>query len=411
MTRTYDAADCVDRDVRDEQGTVATGTLPMGAASSNSRPLTPLAISDFAAQEWSPDWTRLIFNDNSKEDSGVDQFRRLRSRVYQLSRKAPMQTILVSSALSGEGKSFIAANFALALANQDGRRVLLMDAHLRKPVLHQLFGAPQGPGLSELLAGRAELSEVVQGGSIANFWLLPAGAPHTNAAEMLADGRVAGLLQQLGQFFDWIVLDSPPVLPFADAVALARACDAVLLVAKAEASTYDSVQRAQREFRDSRVLGLVLNQTPDGCNGSYIDSSDAQAKAPLANNVQAPEQTFSLERALRDGSQKATGQERRRSGRHPLEVPVTLTFDNQAVKKFVTADVGDEGFAIRADRQLRVGALVKVSFSLASDGSVLATSGEVAWSHQDGRCGIRILSQTYKPGTVLGASAGAENTP
>ena len=68
-----------------------------------------------------------------------------------------MQTILVSSALSGEGKSFIAANFALALANQDGRRVLLMDAHLRKPVLHQLFGAPQGPGLSELLAGRTEL--------------------------------------------------------------------------------------------------------------------------------------------------------------------------------------------------------------------------------------------------------------
>ena len=227
---------------------------------------------------------------------------------------------------------------------------------------------------------------------------------------MLVHGRVAGLLQQLGQFFDWIILDSPPVLPFNDAVALARECDAVLLVAKAEASTYESVQRAQREFRDSRVLGLVLNQTPDGCNGSYIDSSNAQAKAPLANNVQAPEETFSLERALRDGSQNATGQERRRSHRHPLEVPVTLTFDNQAVKEFVTADVGDKGFAIRADGQMRVGALVKVSFSLASDGSVLATSGEVAWSHQDGRCGIRILSQTYKPGAVLGSSSGAENT-
>jgi protein-tyrosine kinase len=226
-------------------------------------------VSDFPVRRWTPDPARLIFTDASEERLGIEQLRSLRSRVYQLRAKTPIQTIVVSSALGGEGKTLISANFAMALAKQLGKRVLLIDADLRKPGLHEVFGAPAGPGLTEYLSDDAEVTEVVQGGVIENLWLLPAGVPASNAAELLGNRRLAGLLERLTTAFDWIILDSSPVLPVSDAAIIARCCDAVLLVARAEVTPYDSVQRAQHEFRETRVLGLVLNGVAEPSKGSY----------------------------------------------------------------------------------------------------------------------------------------------
>jgi capsular exopolysaccharide synthesis family protein len=256
-------------------------SLSAGLQPATAPDASPLGAGDFPVRPWTPDPARLIFTDSPstpgtlgagsagrEEARAIEQLRSLRSRVYQLHAKMPLHSILVSSALGGEGKTFISANFALALAKQK-RKTLLIDADLRKPGLHQLFGAAPGPGLTEYLAGAAGLAEVIQGGSIENLWLMPAGAPVPNAAELLGNQRIAGVLEKLTPLFDWIVLDSSPVLPVSDAAIIARSCDAVLLVTRAEVTPYDSVQRAQHEFREARVLGLVLNGATAPGHGAY----------------------------------------------------------------------------------------------------------------------------------------------
>jgi capsular exopolysaccharide synthesis family protein len=263
-----------------------TADFSVQAAGLPASPLTnesPQYMGDFPVRPWNPDLSRLIFTDSFSgiSDSSaageagreqvyaIEQLRSLRSRVSQLHAKKPIRTILVSSALGGEGKTFVSANFALALARQKGKKVLLVDGDLRKPSLHQLFGAPAEPGLTEYLAGSAELADVIQGGVVENLWVMPGGTPVSNAAELLGNQRIPGLLERLAAVFDWIIVDSSPVLAVSDAVAISRACDAVLLVARAGITQYDNVQRAQHEFREARVLGLVLNGVAKPEHGAY----------------------------------------------------------------------------------------------------------------------------------------------
>lgn len=358
----------------------------------------PLGSSSvFLSREWDPDWTRLIFYDDSPEVAGLEQFRSLRSRVYQLHAKKVIQTILVGSALAGEGKTFVAANLALALAKQEDRKVLLVDADLRKPSLHEWFGAPAEPGLSELLAGSAHLAEVVQSGSVPNLWLLPGGAPVANAAELLGNNRMAGVLAELTPTFDWIIIDSSPVLPFADAAIVSRACDAVLLVAKAEFSPYPAVQQALQKFRDVRMLGMVLNGAEEAAHRAYRYAKHGQGKSALATDPPVNGQ-FSLDSALRAANQgkDLTGRERRIYLRHSTAIPVKVEFDNAVARQYVTVDVSEYGLALRADRQLELGTSVRISFAVPGTGTLVEAKGEVVWSHQDGRCGIRMASRTLK---------------
>jgi capsular exopolysaccharide synthesis family protein len=265
-----EAGNAAVRQVTGLQAHPMTNELPRDVAGSPTRP-------------WNPDLNRLIFTDSfsgisdstaageagREQAYAIEQLRSLRSRVYQLHAKKPIRSILVSSALGGDGKTFVSANFALALARQKGKKVLLVDGDLRKPSLHELFGATAEPGLTEYLTGSAELADVIQSGVVENLSLLPGGAPVSNASELLGNHRIPGLLERLAAAFDWIVLDSSPVLAVSDAVAISRACDAVLLVARAGITQYDNVQRAQHEFREARVLGLVLNGVAKPSHGSY----------------------------------------------------------------------------------------------------------------------------------------------
>jgi capsular exopolysaccharide synthesis family protein len=195
-------------------------------------------------------------------DSGAEEFRRLRSRIYQLQDSQPIKSLLVTSGLPGEGKSFVASNLAVSLARHQDCRVLLIDGDLRKPSLHTVLGAPSSPGLSEYLAGNATISQIVQRGNISNLSFIPAGTGVENAAELSGNNYIEELVRTLSSEFDWIVTDSSPVVPVSDAVNLARACDGVLLVARAASTPFDIAQRAQKEFKNSRVIGFVLNAVP-----------------------------------------------------------------------------------------------------------------------------------------------------
>lgn len=220
----------------------------------------------------------------AKRGAGVEQFRSLRSRIDQLRFDAPLKTILVSSGMPAEGKTFVAANLALSMARNNASNILLIDGDLRRGTLHTLLGAPNCPGLSEYLAGTAQLTSIMQrslapekatGDSddvLSNVTFIPAGLGGDDSSETVASDRLEALIVSLSPHFDWIVIDSPPVLAVTDAVELSRAADGVLLVARGANTPFDVAQRTQTAFSNSRILGFVLNsvkQVPH--NHSYFN--------------------------------------------------------------------------------------------------------------------------------------------
>jgi capsular exopolysaccharide synthesis family protein len=208
---------------------------------------------------WKPDARTMLFFQDDESRAGAEEFRTLRSRLYQIREKLPLKRLLITSALPQEGKTFVAANLAQVLVRQQGRRVLVIDADLRHPGLHRCLGAAQSPVLAEYLLGEADEFATLQRGPMENLFFLSAGRPVSVAAELLANGRLKLLLQRLGPLFDWIVLDSSAVVPVSDATVVAGSCDGVLLVVRANVTPSDLAQRAREEFPDKLLLGVVLN--------------------------------------------------------------------------------------------------------------------------------------------------------
>jgi len=222
--------------------------------------------------EWSPDASRLLFqNNNGKHIAAIEQFRNVRSRLWQIRQRQPFSRILVCSARPKEGRTFVAANLAHALVRQKGRRVLLIDGDLRNPGLHTYLGASREPGLSNYLAANADRSEIVQSGSIRDLSFIPSGAPSPEAAELLSNGRLEVLLKDCGNY-DWIVVDSPSLATVCDASILSDVCDGILLVVEAAKTSIDLAERVQREF-DKPMLGVVLNRLNGAGNHSQTKAT------------------------------------------------------------------------------------------------------------------------------------------
>jgi capsular exopolysaccharide synthesis family protein len=222
----------------------------------------------------------------------VEQFRSLRSRIFELRDISPLKTILVSSGVPQEGKSFISTNLALSLARHKNSKVLLIDGDMRRYTLHQILGCESYPGLADYLAGKVDILEVMQrpetsqaltGGAmpiLPNLTFIAGGNGGDKAADLSGSPRFGELIRQASPHFDWIIVDSSPVLPVSDAVNLARWCDGVLLVARGGVTKFPVAQRAQSELKASKILGFVLNavqETPE-VGGYYgYDGYDAAA--------------------------------------------------------------------------------------------------------------------------------------
>jgi len=206
---------------------------------------------------WSPDPQTMLFF-SADEPHGTEQFRTLRSRLYQVREKQALKKLLVTSPLPKEGKSFVAANLAQVLVRQQGRRVLLIDADLRAARLHLALGTSATPGISEYLLGEADEFAIMQRGSMENLFLVPSGRAVSDPAELVANGRLKALLSRVELLFDWIVIDSPPAVPVSDAGLLANYCDGVLLVVRSGVTPFDVARKARDEFGDKNV-GVVLN--------------------------------------------------------------------------------------------------------------------------------------------------------
>ncbi len=212
----------------------------------------------------------------------VEQFRSLRSRIFELRDISPLKTILVSSGLPQEGKSFISTNLALSLARHKNSKVLLIDGDMRRYTLHQILGCESHPGLADYLAGKASIVEVMQRPELPqvqiagaapilpNLTFIAGGNGGDKAADLSGSPRFSELIRLAMPHFDWIIVDSSPVLPVSDAVNLARSCDGVLLVARGGVTKFPVAQRAQSELKASNILGFVLNAVHEAPEvGSY----------------------------------------------------------------------------------------------------------------------------------------------
>ena len=220
--------------------------------------------------EWHPDPNVNVFSNPSPSSHGAEQFRTLRSRLYQLRSNQPLRTLLITSSVPGEGKTFAVANLAQAIVRQPDRRALIIDADLRCARAHTVLGAPSAPGLTDYLRGEADEMAVIQHGLEENLCFIPGGNEVTNPSELLSNGRLKALLERLTPVFDWVILDSPPCLPVADAGILADLCDGVLLVVRAGSTPSSTVQRACQEMQGRNVVGVVLNAVQQShLYGSY----------------------------------------------------------------------------------------------------------------------------------------------
>ena len=191
----------------------------------------------------------------------AEQYRQLRTRLAHAEGANNLRTVLVTSPQKGEGKSVTSANLALTMAQELQRRVVVLEADLRKPSMQKMFGLPPGPGLTDYLSGAAELKDVMRFLPDHNLTVIHAGSTATNPAELLGSTAMRRLLDTLRTRFDRVILDTPPVLPLADVAVLAPLVDGSLMVVRAGVTPKPAIENALRAFDSSRLLGIVLNDS------------------------------------------------------------------------------------------------------------------------------------------------------
>jgi len=196
---------------------------------------------------------------NAPRSLAAEQYRLLRTRVTRAENGRAFRTIIVTSPNKGDGKSLTAANLALTMAQDTQLRVLLLDADLRRPSVHRLFGITETPGLSDILIGGATLDDALVTVSEQRLTLLPSGLIPNQPAELLGSTGMRRVLETLRSRFDRILIDMPPVGPLADVAIASTMVDGVLMIVRAGVTPKPAIERALSGLDAGKVLGLVLN--------------------------------------------------------------------------------------------------------------------------------------------------------
>jgi protein-tyrosine kinase len=210
--------------------------------------------------DWKIDSKGSIFVRERDNFVVAEKFRTLRSRLYQIAAVQRLRSIVISSSVPAEGKTFVAASLAVSFVRQQDKRVLLIDGDLRASRLHLQLGASEKPGLSDYLRGNASEFDVIQMAPVGNLCFVPGGSDVTNPSELLHSERMKSFLDRMAGIFDWVIVDSPPAIAVHDASILADMCDGVLFIVRAGTTDFEAAQKASAEFREKNLLGVVLNR-------------------------------------------------------------------------------------------------------------------------------------------------------
>jgi len=189
----------------------------------------------------------------------AEQFQFLGVRLQHLRRERPLKKLLITSTIPKEGKSMVAANLACALARRTQQRILLVEGDVRRPTLATIFGISKIPGLCELLQSEGSLTSNIYYLDRPALWLLPAGTAKINPLQLLQSTKLPTLFDQLAELFDWIIIDSPPVLPVADTSIWMRLTDGIVLVTRQGTTEKRQLQRGLEAIDQKKVVGAVLN--------------------------------------------------------------------------------------------------------------------------------------------------------
>lgn len=211
----------------------------------------------------------LIINKSIKSPI-VEAYKTLRTNIQFSMPDGGPRTILITSSGPSEGKSTTSANLAISIA-QSNKKVLLVDADLRKSVVHRIFELPNLEGLTNILAENRDYKELVKPHVLENLDIITAGPKPPNPSELLGSRKMENFLELAKQEYDTIIVDTPPVLAVTDSVILSPLVDGVVLVLGHGQATFDGVDRvkAMLERAEAKILGVVLNRIPVSENGGH----------------------------------------------------------------------------------------------------------------------------------------------
>ena len=199
---------------------------------------------------------------------GAEKFRFLAVRLRQLRQSRPLKKILITSSIPQEGKSTVASNLACTLARRKPQKILLLEGDLRRPNITARFGLGQLPVICEWLSGETPTINLYRLENL-GFWLLPAGSAPQNPLELMQSGKLSPLMEQLEAWFDWIVIDSPPVLPLADTSLWSRLADGILLVTRNGTTEKRELKRGLEALEKSKLLGALVNSSVNAAHSDY----------------------------------------------------------------------------------------------------------------------------------------------
>jgi capsular exopolysaccharide synthesis family protein len=215
----------------------------------------------------------------------AEAFRTLRTNIQYSALDSSIKSLVVTSSGPGEGKSTVVSNLAITIA-QSGKKVIIVDCDLRKPIVHKKFGIPNTEGLTNVLVQDKKVEECIVATEVANLYVLSSGPTPPNPAELLGSKKLRHILNELSKVFDMVILDAPPVIAVTDAQILSTIVEGVLIV-----SSYGQTEKLglvkSKELLDkvgAKILGVVMNKVPEKSEsyyygryyGTYYESNDRE---------------------------------------------------------------------------------------------------------------------------------------
>lgn len=255
-----------------------TGHAVYAPATLQTEPRSPFPASFPKLRCTRPTQTRLVAL-TTPECPAAEAFRLLAVRLRHLRRDRTLRRLLITSSIPAEGKSLVSANLVCTLAKDMQQRTLVLEGDLRRPSLLQIFGAEPVNGVSEWLRGEVELPGCIYHLEDPGLWVLPAGSARGNPLQLLQSRKLPALMDQLSSWFDWVIIDSPPMMPLADTSIWARAADGVLLVTRAGVTEKAALQRALEAVEPKKLIGALLNSSSSEKNSYYYYYRDPDDKS------------------------------------------------------------------------------------------------------------------------------------